>query len=38
METGEHGAGVRDGKPTIRNALEDYAGAFLKWLGKTLKD
>ena len=38
METGQHGPGVRDGKPTIRNSREDYADAFLKWIEKTLKE
>ena len=38
METGRHGPGVRDGKPTISSAKEDYADAFLKWIEKTLKD
>ena len=42
METGEHGTGVRDDKPMIRNAEEDYADAFLNWIEnwieKTLKD
>jgi len=38
METGRHGPGLRDGKPTISSTKEDYADALLKWLDKTLKD
>jgi acetyl esterase/lipase len=38
METGRHGPGVRDGKPTISSTKEDYADALLIWIKKTLKD
>ncbi|MCP4378832.1 MAG: alpha/beta hydrolase fold domain-containing protein, partial [bacterium] len=38
MAVGNHGPGVRDGKPTIRNAKEDYAEAMIKWIKKTLKE
>ena len=42
-DTGRHGPGVRDGKPTIRNCNEDYADALLKWIkqlpsGSTSRD
>ena len=37
MERGNHGPGMRDGKPSINGASEDYAEPMIKWIKEIVK-
>jgi dipeptidyl aminopeptidase/acylaminoacyl peptidase len=38
LSAGEHGPGIRDGKPIIKGSEEDYADAMVEWIKEIVQD